>query len=504
MIGMGNSLALLALLAWPLVTVVLFRTLSAERALIWAVLGGYMVLPQLSAINLPGIPAFNKETIPNLAAYAACLFILGKRPGILPDSRLGRVLLLAFVLSPSVTVLSNLEPVQFGIERLGGLVVFNPEGLERVQLPGLRLYDSVSALVNQLLVMLPLFLARSLLRTEEAIREIHRALVIAALIYAAPMLFEARFSPQLHSWVYGFFQHSFAQAIRGDGFRPFVFMPHALWVAFFAFMCAMAAMTLLLLAPAQRRGRAALALMLTLGLVVICRSWGPIGLTLAFLPMLALLRPRRQLGIAALLAVVVIAFPLLRGSGLLPTEALVERIAEVNAERAQSLEYRFDNEDAVIAHVQERLLFGWGGWGRFVPHDPETGATHIVVDGHWIITIGHYGWLGYLALFGLLALPLLSLWWQARKPEAPPVPLAVSALALILAANLFDLLPNATIIPFTWLMVGALLGHAEEMARQIAETRRRNLTRRHEGLVLGATTAERPPLVQPKGKRTLL
>jgi hypothetical protein len=37
-------------------------------------------------------------------------------------------------------------------------------------------------------------------------------------------------------------------------------------------------------------------------------------------------------------------------------------------------------------------------------------------------------------------------------------------MGLILAANLLDLLPNATLIPFTWLMAGALLGEAERLA----------------------------------------
>ncbi|MFN3953862.1 MAG: hypothetical protein ACK4LQ_05360 [Pararhodobacter sp.] len=504
MINIGNSLALLALLGWPLVVVVLFRTLSAERALIWTVLGGYMILPQISAINLPGIPALNKETIPNLSAFAACLFMLGRRPGFWPASWLGRILLVAFVLSPAVTVLTNLEPVRFGIERIGSLTVFHGSGLVRAELPGLRLYDSVSALANQFLVMLPLFLARSLLHTEAAIREIHRALVIAALLYAGPMLIEVRFSPQLHTWVYGFFQHDFVQAIRGGSYRPFVFMPHGLWVAFFAFMCAMAAMTLALLAPAARRGRMVALVVFTLGLVLLCRSFGPIALTLVFLPVLVLLRPRAQLALAAALALLVIAYPLLRGSGLVPTGLLVQQVAEISEDRAQSLEYRFTNEDRIIAHVEEKLLFGWGGWGRFVPHDPLTGTTRIVVDGQWIITIGHFGWLGYLALFGLLCLPLVSLWWQARRTHAPPVSLAVSALALILAANLLDLLPNATLIPFTWLMAGALLGHAEAMARKTAHNRARALAARHEGVVLGQVQPVQRPPALPRHPRTHL
>ena len=37
-------------------------------------------------------------------------------------------------------------------------------------------------------------------------------------------------------------------------------------------------------------------------------------------------------------------------------------------------------------------------------------------------------------------------------------------IGLLLAFNMIDMLPNATLIPFTWLMAGALLGYAEALA----------------------------------------
>lgn len=40
----------------------------------------------------------------------------------------------------------------------------------------------------------------------------------------------------------------------------------------------------------------------------------------------------------------------------------------------------------------------------------------------------------------------------------------VGVVALILAFNLADLLPNATLVPLTWLVAGALLGQAEALA----------------------------------------
>ena len=49
------------------------------------------------------------------------------------------------------------------------------------------------------------------------------------------MLVEVRLSPQINTWIYGFFQHDFIQMMRYGGFRPIVFLPHGLWVAFFAY-----------------------------------------------------------------------------------------------------------------------------------------------------------------------------------------------------------------------------------------------------------------------------
>ena len=74
------------------------------------------------------------------------------------------------------------------------------------------------------------------------------------------------------------------------------------------------------------------------------------------------------------------------------------------------------------------------------------------------------GWLGYLAEFGLTALPLLVLARGVLLRQGVVIARPTAALALILAVNMVDLLPNATHIPFTWLMAGALLGEAERLA----------------------------------------
>ena len=444
-----NLFAYLMLLIWPMVCWQLWKRLDPARALIWTVLGGYLILPPLTAINFPIIPDLDKTSIPNLMALVCALYLAKDKISFWPESPAGRGLILLFILSPFLTVLTN-----------GDAMVFL---LNTVQ--GLRIYDSVAAVANQAIALLPFFLARRYLGTPEGARAVLLALVAAGLAYSLPMLIEARFSPQINVWVYGFFQHDFFQTIRQGGYRPVVFLPHGLWVAFFALMCLLSALVGLRGATAEQRPKA-LVVALCLGfMLLVCKSVGPMVYALGLLPLLLLAPWRLQVLVAALLAVVVISYPALRGAHLVPLNAIVELASGFSADRAGSLQFRIDNEELLLARAQERALFGWGGYGRAFLHDPVTGQITTIADGAWVIVLGTYGWLGYIAEFGLTALPLLLLGREALALHAAAFNRYSAGLALILAANMVDLLPNATHVPFTWLIAGALLGEAERMRR---------------------------------------
>src|SRR5262249_44908933 len=107
--------------------------------------------------------------------------------------------------------------------------------------------------------------------------------------------------------------------------------------------------------------------------------------------------------------------------------------------------------------------FGWGRWGRSRVYDEESGKDLTVTDGRWIITIGQFGLLGFLAEFGLLALPVFYAGSALRFAGSPREMVALTALALIVSINIVDLLPNASVSPWTWLLSGALLGRAESL-----------------------------------------
>ena len=462
-----NIIAYLVLALWPFVAWQLWRRLDPGRALIWTILGGYLLLPPLTAFNFPVIPDLDKVSVPNLMALACALWLAKDRISFVPHRPIGKALIVAYVLSPFGTVLTNTDPLIF----------------REAMINGMRIYDSLASIAYQLIALLPFFLARRYLGTPEGMRAVLAALAAAGLGYSLPMLVEVVMSPQMNVWIYGFFQHDFWQTVRYGGYRPVVFLPHGLWVAFFAFMALAAAVTLFRHVAPEARPKALVVMVYLAAMLVLCRSAGPLVYALGVVPLILLVPVRLQLLIAAGLAVVVITYPVLRGAHLVPIDQILAFADTLSPERAYSLRFRIENEEILLARAQERPWFGWGGYGRAFTHDPITGRQLNIADGAWVILMGTYGWVGYVAEFGLFALPLLLLGREAlMQPKAELSPW-VGAVALILGANMTDLLPNATQIPFTWLMAGALLGEAERLAvlRRSAETARREARNRPGG-----------------------
>jgi hypothetical protein len=443
---MPNALAFAALIVWPIVTLVLFRRLPPGRAFVASMLIAYLFLPPPPAgVDPPLMLPLTKETIPSLAAFLVFLLVVRDWRSLIPEGTVVRVLMVLFVTLPVATVLNNPEPVHF----------------DGFGLPGLRLRESLGMMINQTILLMPFLMARALLSRPEDLRDLMVAFVIAGLVYSFPMLLEVRLSPQINTWVYGYFQHDFTQMMRGDGFRPIVFLYHGLWVAFLT-------MTAILAAAAVARtgdGRGAVfyagAAVWLLIVLVLSKSLASLLYALAALPVVFFLGPRMQLRVAVLLAVLAVSYPVARGLDLVPTDRLVAMAERAGPARAQSLDFRFDNETVLLERAAEKPVFGWGSWGRNQIWD-GTGRLLTVTDGRWIILVGAGGWLMLLAEFGLLTLPIFALWWHSRHRDNA-VPVHAATAAVILAINMVDLLPNATLTPLTWLFAGALLGLAERV-----------------------------------------
>jgi hypothetical protein len=261
-------------------------------------------------------------------------------------------------------------------------------------------------------------------------------------------------SPQLSTWIYGFFPHSFAQHARAGGFRPVVFLHHGLWLGQFLVLGFLASIGLSKMTSSRSSRRYALvaaALLITLWL---SKSLGVILLGLAFAPVILFREARGQLLVAAIIASLVMTYPALRASGLVPVQQFANAVESLSPERADSFRVRVAHENALLEKAALRSILGWGIWNRWRVYDEE-GRDITISDGGWIITLATGGWVGYLSVFGLLAVPVLLAARHARRLELDR---SSATIAILLAVNMIDLIPNATLTPLTWLLAGSLAG----------------------------------------------
>ncbi|MEH6750261.1 MAG: hypothetical protein V7698_08265 [Paracoccaceae bacterium] len=446
---MPNGFAYLMLALWPIVSLALFRTQPPGRAIIGSFLIAYLFLPPSQAsFDLPLMPEMNKDTLPAVVAFVICLLMYGRKMRFLPEHRIARILILVFVFSPIATAMTNPEAVFFG----------------RFGIQGLGLKEGLSMALGNAIAIIPFVLAMNFLRAERDLRDILLALVIGCLIYSLPMLFEVRMSPQLNTWIYGFFQHSFGQMIRGDGYRPIVFLYHGLWVAFFCFSAVIAALALYREDTARRRParKYLLAGIYLFAVLVLCKSLGSLIFAVLLVPAVMLLRVRVQLRIAAVMVALAMFYPVLKGNYLVPERELIQFAYSIEPERAGSLQFRLLNEAILLDRAALKPVFGWGGFGRGLIFGSD-GRIVSIPDGRWVITLGSFGWVGFLAEFGLLMLPVWLLLSRTRGMNPSQIPPVLGGVALILGANMVDMLPNATLTPLTWLMCGAVMGYCQSL-----------------------------------------
>ena len=170
--------------------------------------GRYLLLPSRVSFDPLLLPVLDKATIPTITALVLTAIALRRQaqdisvlPGWMPRNPVILGLMTMLVIGVFGTVMTNSDPLFYG---------------SRI-IPGLRLYDAFSMLLSVFVTLVPLLLARKVLSSPDGQRVLLIVLVISAVIYCLPALYEVRMSPQLHSTVYGFFPHSFLQAMRGGG-----------------------------------------------------------------------------------------------------------------------------------------------------------------------------------------------------------------------------------------------------------------------------------------------
>ncbi|MEZ6188114.1 MAG: O-antigen ligase domain-containing protein [Planctomycetota bacterium] len=435
------NLANLALICMFPLAIALFAVLTPVRAVVGGFLVGYLFLPQ-TLIVIPGpLPDYDRMTATVCGVLAGvCVFDLGRLLSFRPSWIDLPAIVWCF--GPFATSVSN----------------------------GLGAYDGASAIVDQMFGFgVPYVLARVYFCDSAGIRTLMGGMVLGALIYVPLCLFEVRMSPQLHRIVYGVHPHRFAQTYRLGGWRPTVFLQHGLAVGMWMGMGTLVAWW----GVATGVWRRSESLLLpSLGVLAITtllvKSLGALALT--FLGVVALF-VSRNLGarwVIVALSLIPPAYYAARISGTWTGEELVHTIQQnVSGDRAQSVEFRLENETLLIDRALERPLLGWGRWGRAMLYS-ESGKKITTADGRWILSFGRYGYLGLLSMTLAFLLPVWA--WLSTVPPpllgrhdmAPATGLAVF-LTLVSVDSLLNAMPN----PFIPMSAGALGGYAVFVSRRL-------------------------------------
>jgi hypothetical protein len=438
----------IALYGWIVIVLMMFSILPPRRAVIASFLGAWLFLPQ-AQIPFPGLPDVTKITATSFGVLLGALIFDSGRVMRFRPSWVD-IPIVAWCLSPMAASLTN----------------------------GLGSYDGLSACLNQVAAWgVPYLMGRLYFNDLASLRDLAIGILVGGLIYVPLCLIEVRLSPQLHRWVYGVRNFDFSQTYRWGGYRPTVFMQHGLMVAMWMISATLIAAWLWMSDSLRHLRSVPISVMFGALFVtsVLCKSAGALVLLMVGLGVMVATRYLRMPALILLLVAVPPLYITVRAKGMWGGEQLVAFAAQVNEERAASLEGRFLNETMLVDKALQKPLFGWGTWGRWrIRDDMDRDIT--TADSLWIISLGQTGLAGLTSLLAVLLLPVLLL--MRRVPVRhwmQPATGAAAVLAVLLVVYLLDSLLNAMVNPIFVLAAGGLSGFyvIAPALRARAEARRR-------------------------------
>jgi len=420
-----------ALFGWPILSLGFFLFLRPRRAVLASVLLGWMFLPVATYKFGAGIPEYSKMAATSLGALLGVL-IFDARRLISFRPNWADLPMAIWCVCPFASSISN----------------------------DLGVHDGLSSMYYKIVFWgIPYLLGRIYCSNLLGMNELAWAIFLGGVLYAPFCLLEIRLSPQLHSWVYGFHQHSFEQAIRFGGFRPTVFMHHGIMVSTWMAMATLSGIWLWKSKLVRRIGNVPVPWILA-GMAVttvLCKSMGALVLLLGGLVLLWASRsfPSRVLVVSlALLAPIYLGFRVSQGwSG----NELADAAKVLSKERSASLKFRIINEELLVDKALSRPVFGWGLWGRARIHD-ASGRDLTVTDSLWIIELGNEGLVGLLGMLAVFLMPLYGLHQVVPNPAAWRHRLVAPAYLLVVVTLLFliDCMFNDMNNPAYLIAVGGL------------------------------------------------
>jgi O-antigen ligase len=296
--------------------------------------------------------------------------------------------------------------------------------------------------------------------------------VVAGLVYSVPILYELRMSPMLHENVYGFLPRTdWSQNLRLGGYRPTVFMGHGLVVGFFMFLCTVAAVALHKAGRRKLWGNVPMSFVIAYMflMLVLVKATAALLYAAAGFALIRFVSVKNQLRIYVVLALIVVSYPFSRITDIFPTKAILSAAGTFGADRVQSMEFRFDNEDILVLKGVERPIFGWGGFARERVYDAETGKDLVVQDGAWISLFGTHGTLGFACYYFILLAPIFATARRWRRVRDPVDRTLLTSLCFIVVVCAVNTLPNTSLPNLQFFFAAALATLLEELPKQAAQ-----------------------------------
>lgn len=426
---------------WVPAVMVFFATLPPRRAVLVAFLGAWLFLPEHNGYYIPGLPVYTKM-------FATCVGVL-----------------FSTVIFDFSSV-ARFRPRWFDVPMVVWCLVPLPSAI----FAGIEAKEGVLGVFTETVAWgLPYFIGRLYFSDLASLRELAIGVFVGGLVYVPFVLLEVRLSPQLHSWVYGFYQHDFTQTRRGDGFRPMVFMQHGLAVATFMGAATLAGLGLWM-SKSLRTIKGVPVIWLVLALLVtsvLCKSVGALALTLIGAAACLSVRVLRTGWVVRGLIAIPVVYMLARTVGGWSGKELLDLVEQLAPDRMTSLRTRVSSETALWAGVQSDLFFG-GSRFRWVGEAIE-GGGRIIPDGLWIIALGKRGIIGLTAMTLAILLPafLFVKSWRASLWMHPLVSPSIGW-CVLLALYMADCLSNAMLNPIYMLAAGGLPLAAEQARAVIA------------------------------------
>lgn len=455
----GNILSIVVFFIWIPIAIWGAHRWPPAKATALLLLGGVLFLPELVYFKAPGLPHFKKLEIAIFVFLVGVVLFHRERLKQVQLSRSIKLLIFLLLGGMVMTVLLNSDPISYGV----------------VYIPGHRPYDAFHVVVRKTLTyVLPFVFGVAMFRDARDLRVLFRILVGAAVVYSIFQIIELLLSPQMNAWVYGYYQHSFYQTMRGGGYRPMVFMSHGLALAIFGVSALVAAAAMYKakikvfgVSPSWATGY--LWLILVLG-----KSTGAILYSMVAVPLVLFASPKNQVRVAIVIALFVFLYPAARGADLVPVDKINEIITEQYGEqRASSMMTRFVNEAMALEDARKRIVFGWGSHCRGCRFHPEQGHMLSIRDGDWINTIADFGLVGFVGKFGLLLLPVFFVARRLKYVPRESDRRLLAAMAVIVAISAFDLIPNGNYNYLVLLFSGALYGSTLGILREVVLRRRK-------------------------------